>query len=627
MEWFIALFKLILYSTFLGSILAIAIIMLKFILRKSLGVRWHYCIWMLLVIRLLVPYSPQSQFSAFNLFNMIENRSLQVKIISNYDISTSVAQTTSSANQTSKNTYDNVSAVKESSKGNISNSLGVNTLSYIELAGIAWLLGVITFSTYSIFVIVTFMAKLKSQEVCKDHKIIHVLHQCKRKMNINKTITIISTDMVKSPAIFGFLKPKLLLPLNIEKKLNLNEIQYIILHEMAHLKRKDIQVSLLTTALKILHWFNPIIWYSFYRMGEDRELACDALALTCINADECAHYGETIIKLMQSYKKSVPIYGMANSINNKSQIKRRITMISLFKKSSYKLTALSVTAILLVGTVMLTNAKSNTVLADSGKNSNAKILKNNSQNGISLMKIEGENFSGYMIDIHNPTKVTVGTSKLGVNPSKETTSEIAKEYNAICAVNAGNHSFDSPYPNVTPDGIIVHDGKVIYNNIKNKNDKIDIAGITNDGKLIVGEYTLAQLNDQGIKEALGNEDQMNIGVGNKMQTVGAIAGIKEIIVNGEALNINTSGTDAFTAIGQKKDGSIVFLVIDGREAKSPGATLQDVQKVLLQAGVVNAAKIGRGGFTTMYYKGKVVNNIPGNNAKERSVPATFMVVQ
>lgn len=120
MDWFISLFKLILYSTVLASILAVVILMLKFILRKRLGVQWHYCIWLLLLIRLIIPYAPQSEFSAFNLFTTLQSKSSQVKSISNYSmvkpiISLSEKQTTSGTNQTSKNDSDNVAVGKYSS--------------------------------------------------------------------------------------------------------------------------------------------------------------------------------------------------------------------------------------------------------------------------------------------------------------------------------------------------------------------------------------------------------------------------------------------------------------------------------------------------------------------------------
>lgn len=71
----------------------------------------------------------------------------------------------------------------------------------------------------------------------------------------------------------------------------------------------------------------------------------------------------------------------------------------------------------------------------------------------------------------------------------------------------------------------------------------------------------------------------------------------------------------------------MFLVFDGRSAETPGVTLEEVQKVLLQNGVIDAAKVGSCSATTMYYNGNIVNNIVGSKKEEWKVPATFMAVQ
>ena len=70
---------------------------------------------------------------------------------------------------------------------------------------------------------------------------------------------------------------------------------------MSHIKRRDILTGWLMTALQILHWFNPLVWLAFHRMRVDRELACDALALSYASAEESQPYGRTIIKLLESF--------------------------------------------------------------------------------------------------------------------------------------------------------------------------------------------------------------------------------------------------------------------------------------------------------------------------------------
>lgn len=100
-----------------------------------------------------------------------------------------------------------------------------------------------------------------------------------------------------------------------------------------------------------------------------------------------------------------------------------------------------------------------------------------------------------------------------------------------------------------------------------------------------------------------------------------------LIINGKKLI--TSGDGGWgvaprTAIGQRKDGTVLLLVIDGRQAGSIGATLLDVQNILYEQGAYVAANLDGGSSTTMFYNGKVVNK-PADMLGERLIPTAFIV--
>lgn len=617
MYYLICIFEAILYATFLGSIVALFIIMIKAIFKKSLGIRGNCYIWLLLVIRLIIPYAPQSQFSVYNVFNAMKNMPLEIANISNYSVGSSSKQETK-ANV--NNVIEQNSTIETTSlKTNNSKSTVRSTISYQEVICILWIAGVIAFGIYTISIITLFSIKIKGKQEVNEDKILKVLEQCKIKMKINKKIKVIKTDMVKSPAVFGILTPKLLLPTNLDEILTIDQLEHVILHEMAHVKRGDIQISCLLAALRTLHWFNPIIWYSFYKMNQDRELASDALALTCIDEKHYVDYGRTIIKLLESYKRNTPIYGMQNLINNKSKVKGRIRMISLFKKSSYKLTVVSISVLILAGMIMLTNAKTTSVL---GATSEKNTIKNSTADKISELSVSSRNFKGYAITISNPKKISIATSKEGIYPSKDSTSQIANERGAIAATWAGG----SPLFGKTPEALIIHEGKFIFNNIKDSNAKINIVGFTKGGILMYGEYTLNQIKALGLKEARGDIDEESIQIYNKTQTIEHISEIYPLITNGKSLKIDNSGVNPCTAIAQKEDGSIIFLVIDGRSAEYSGANLQEVQDVLAKMNAVNAVVIGIGSSSTLYLNGKVLNELPNNlSGGEAKVSSVFMV--
>ena len=615
MVWLISIFKWVLYSTALASLLSLIILFFKLVLKDKLGVRWHYAIWLIVIIRLLMPYGLQSSISVFNIFNFDNGKVIQVPYTINTEASENVNSKTIDADVTPN-------SLKPTS---ILNTADDNTIPiYLKLISCSWLLGTIVLGAYAIVMTVRLKVKFKNYHACENQEVNQLLLQGINKLKLRSNIKIINTDQIKTPCVLGFIRPKLLLPIGIEDCVNKNELEFIILHELAHIKRLDIIVGCISGALQIIHWFNPIIWYSFYRMRNDKELACDALALSYIDSNDYLNYGKTIIKLLESYKKTPQVYGISYIINNKSQIKRRITMISLFKKNSYKWSIIPIVTLTLLGGVMLTNAKNNPVLADNKDNQKLSPVKISSEeiktNAITQYAITGKHFKGTMLMIPSDKKIVAGFSKY-LGKDNEATSEIAKDNNAICAINAGGFTSDDGGKTFSPKGLIMQDGKVIYKDLKD-DIRTDIVAFTDKGILLVGKYSLNELN--------------------KLNATEVVSSGPTLIVNGKPTITQGDGglgVAPRTAIGQKNDGTIIMLTIDGRSVKSIGATLHDVQNILIEYGAINAANLDGGSSSTMYYKGKVINNPCGgliesgnvmindpDNKGEIKVVSTFMVL-
>lgn len=225
---------------------------------------------------------------------------------------------------------------------------------------------------------------------------------------------------------------------------------------------------------------------------------------------------------------------------------------------------------------------------------------------------DGRKFKGYMLIIHDPSRVKVGlTKKLGVQG--ELTSQIAKDKSAVAAINGGgftdSSSGDSKWTGTggKPVGILMTDGKVAYNDVNDETAKVEVMAMTKSGVLLVGQHSLEEMKEQGVTEAISFGPAL--------------------VVNGKGTIKSGDGGWGIaprTAIGQRKDGSILFLVIDGRQTSSVGATLKDVQTIMLQYGAINATNLDGGSSSTMYYEGEVINN-PCDPLGERSVPSIIYV--
>ena len=221
----------------------------------------------------------------------------------------------------------------------------------------------------------------------------------------------------------------------------------------------------------------------------------------------------------------------------------------------------------------------------------------------------GIKFTGYALIIKDPTRVKVGFSnKLGTQG--ELTSQIAQDNGSIAAVNAGGFSDSSSKwtgTGGTPTGIIMSNGVVKYNDIKNYDQKVDITAITKNGQLLVGPHSLNDLKSLNVTDAVTFGPAL-------------IVNGKETIKSGDG----GWGIAPRTAIGQCSDGSIILLTIDGRSTKSLGASLKDVQNIMLQYGAYNASNLDGGSSTTMYDNGSIINN-PCDALGERAVPSAFIV--
>jgi hypothetical protein len=144
----------------------------------------------------------------------------------------------------------------------------------------------------------------------------------------------VESDLVSGPALFGILRPCLVIPNLRALAQSPDQLHHIFLHELAHVKRNDVAANVVMQMLLAIHWFNPLIWYAYYRMRDDQELACDALALSRLQPDETKAYGKTLIDLFEQASSSVGMAGVASLTGSMSQIRRRMVLIRTFRPSS-----------------------------------------------------------------------------------------------------------------------------------------------------------------------------------------------------------------------------------------------------------------------------------------------------
>ncbi|MCX2829064.1 M56 family metallopeptidase [Bacillus pseudomycoides] len=354
-------FDWVIETSIMASILVGLILCVKILLRNKLTPRWQYMLWMILIVRLLLPWSPDSSYSIYSLLSYSSGVSevFQKNTTSAIPKESVSEDKTNHTVTTKEDSYksNSVNIMKESDQTDSNKKKEDTTFSVYKVTLYIWLFGVVILAMITCIMNKRLFSYIKKQPNITDEKIVGIFENCKKSMAIKKHIPLRLAGKISSPTVFGFFRPKVLLSSRHMKVLNEQQLQYIFYHELSHMKRRDIAVNWVMYSLIILNWFNPILWYAYSCMREDQELACDAFALTFIESEEQIAYGHTIITLLEHYSSYYQAPNLANLSRNKRTLKRRILMIKKFQKKSYRWSALGIIAIVAVASFSLFNAR------------------------------------------------------------------------------------------------------------------------------------------------------------------------------------------------------------------------------------------------------------------------------
>ncbi|HEX2946454.1 MAG TPA: M56 family metallopeptidase [Clostridia bacterium] len=341
--------NVLLNSTIMASILFFLILFVKRAFKNRLSAKWHYFIWFIFILRLAVPYVAYSPLNLSDLFKVnTESYSIQTSEPQTpHDISISKDSKTP-ANLNTKNS-------ETVEKTNFLASLNRLEVDY-RLLFLIWLVGVIVLSLYSFMFNVYFWSKVKNGKAFTEQNIIGLLEECKEELGVKTNVSIILTSGVSIPAIFGVTRPWLLMPENVLARLKHEKLRFVILHELAHLKRRDIAANWLAFILQIIYWFNPLVWIAFNRMRLDRELSCDEAVLMHLGPDDSKKYGHTILDMAEMVSQKVSYAGIAGILESKSRLRDRIIMISRFNDRKRAVPVTGIAIALLLATSVMVNA-------------------------------------------------------------------------------------------------------------------------------------------------------------------------------------------------------------------------------------------------------------------------------
>ena len=189
-----------------------------------------------------------------------------------------------------------------------------------------------------------------------DPRLVKLLRQCAAQEGVSPAPTVIIVPSLQTVAIFGWLKPRLLVPHGMFEKHSEAELRGILLHELQHLKRHDALWTWLGLMACAVHWFNPLAWLLFRRFTADRELACDEAALHHLRTEDRRTYGEALIKTAERICIAPPAL-LPSFSSQPTELKYRMTLIMKPQNRSIALQLASVAFGLGITTFAFTSAR------------------------------------------------------------------------------------------------------------------------------------------------------------------------------------------------------------------------------------------------------------------------------
>lgn len=321
-------------SFIVSSFTVVVIMLTKKLFRNHLSAKWQYNLWYLLFIALTIPFIPTDVFAFGNLFTFFAFKphpavSTFIPHTENLDIG-------------------NVNWLEDF-------SISVHRFTPVfldELLVIIWVFGILFLAVPAVYSWVRIKYIQRTTSNLKNKDILRLLEECKQHLNISRELIVGESPLVKSPMMFGLHKAYVIFPIHFSEWLTMNDIKYVMLHELSHFKNKDNVTNYLIVIFQLLYWFNPLVWFAFKEMRLDREISCDMDVLKSLDEQSYAEYGNTIINFVDKVSSQKHFVFANQMASSKEQLKKRIQKIASFKMESRRLKKNSITIFLLAGIIV-----------------------------------------------------------------------------------------------------------------------------------------------------------------------------------------------------------------------------------------------------------------------------------
>lgn len=332
------------------SILILFILSCQKIFVRSLSNRSRYGLWSLVLLRLIIPVDIQSPFSPYQFISNSVPIQSSIQKLSDYNV-------IKPTQEKEVLVYDNPSAIVDPKK---KIQKQVATIKFKDLLFYFWMTGFIGLNILYLFLHFKLGFQIRNIRPVTESHLLNLLEDSKEILNVKTPVSLILSPHLNSPAIFGFVRPRLLIPTYLISNVDEQDLKFIFLHEVSHVKRYDLLINWCMTFLQTVYWFNPFLWLAFRNIRSDRELICDEMVLKTSSALS-KPYGQAILKLLQWSNDLKTNIHMASILEPYRQMEQRMYSIANFEERPHSSLILSVFLFTLISITCINAHQSNPI--------------------------------------------------------------------------------------------------------------------------------------------------------------------------------------------------------------------------------------------------------------------------
>lgn len=292
-----------LQQTAAATLTALFLLILQRIFLDKLSPRWQYGVWLVLLLRLLVPAGFGGRPTVLDVTFWVETLRTRVELGLNSAYSTPFAASLPAAPVPLP-------------------PAGAPT-SWTDWAFLIYCAGVVLWAAWFVAGAVRLSLRVRDGVPVEGERRA-AIEALAREQRLPMPRRIVECRWARTPFVVGVVRPALVLPMGwaLDGK--------VVLHELLHLKYRDVWAGWLTTALRCLHWCNPFLWFVFDKTGNDRESLCDQRVLERLEGEDRRDYGRCLLAMADD--KAVRTPGATTMANGARAVKARIEAIARFKR-------------------------------------------------------------------------------------------------------------------------------------------------------------------------------------------------------------------------------------------------------------------------------------------------------